>query len=335
MQIVNQPYTSSGQKNHPYFGMRISKLGHQIDEVLSQKGKNSENVNKLRFMLEDYFLSAINDGEPVGQGFFGRVFTIDDKYVFKCKNGQFPDAENGAFSIKTNDAETQGFLTGLKTYFGGILMQFGDVKILRNVSSDGKHIPVGVPCKMLGKYSKNELEYYYNNIYLPTFANLPQRSFDRVAKDFAYLNKRSDAYYGYQFDTNNSNNIVIVGTTTLRIVDDINNVCEPNPNRLCGLLDMFLKKANTGMLAPKSAENRALRFELFKKLILAGEKYELPLTTGREYDNNVWNMVCDFGQSGEEVLYNLNKIRTVTKSIRERLEHVNTFLDKMKVSVDK
>lgn len=91
------------------------------------------------------------DGEPVGQGFFGRVFTIDDKYVFKCKNGQFPDAENGAFSIKTNDAETQGLLTGLKTYFGGILMQFGDVKILRNVSSDGKHIPVGVPCKMLGK----------------------------------------------------------------------------------------------------------------------------------------------------------------------------------------
>lgn len=59
MQIVNQSYTSSGQKNHPYFGMRISKLGHQIDEVLSQKGKNSENVNKLRFMLEDYFLSAI------------------------------------------------------------------------------------------------------------------------------------------------------------------------------------------------------------------------------------------------------------------------------------
>lgn len=322
MQMINPTTKNNSQLS---FRMRVSKLGHQIDKVLEQRGLYNNEIERLRVMLGEYFLSPNLSRSLVGEGFHGRVYSIDDKYVFKCKNRQSPDAADGAFLMTGGGGSP---LTGLKTYFGGILMQLGNVKILRNVSSDGKHMPAGIPRVMLGEVPKNELIDYYNNKYLPTFANLPQRSFDRLAGDFACLNKKGHGYYGLEFDTNNPNNIVLVGTSTMRIVDDINETMKLDPNRVAGLLDMFLKKANTTMLAPITEENRPLRFELFKKIILAGEKYELPLTSGTDYDKNVWNMVCDFGKTGEQIRLKLFSLRA-EKNKSKRLQNVNDYLNSM------
>jgi len=310
-------------KNQPSFGMKVSKVGRQIDRVLEQKGLCPQDVKCLRARLGDYFSSSDMDKRLIGSGFHGNVFAIDDKYVFKLKFGESPNIEHGKFVMPGKGGIS---LSGLKTYFGGVLMSLGNVQIMRNVSTDNRHMPAGIPRRMLVKFNNEDLKAYYNNIYLPTFANLPQRSFDRLAKDFAYLNKQSRFYYGLQFDTNNPNNIVLVGTSTLRIVDDINEVMEEAPNRVCGLLDMFLKKANTMMLAPKSDENRGLRLELFKKIILAGEKYELPLTSARDYDRNVWKMVCDFGNGGWQIPLDLHWIRMHEKNKTARLAKVCDYL---------
>lgn len=182
--------TNFSTANTPFtFGMRVSKLGRQIDKVLEQNGSNNNDVNRLRLMFEDYFVRDLNESNTLGKGFYGCVYSIDDKYVFKCKNGETPDAEIGAFKLAPKAFREN--LSGLKTYFGGILMQLGNVAILRNVSSDGKHIPAGIPRAMLSKFPNDELVVYYNSIYLPIFANLPQRSFDGLAKDFDYLNKKA------------------------------------------------------------------------------------------------------------------------------------------------
>lgn len=320
MQITNFGFNNFNQQ--PMFGTRVSALGKQIDKVVFNKGKDCHNVTKLYGMLFDYIRNPNIKSKMLGEGFHEKVFSIDDKYVLKYKQNQRPVL--GTFSF--NPREVGIDLGDLKSYFGKILMRFGDVKILRNVSSNGEHIPAGIPRMMFGKFPKEKLIDYYNKEYLPTFARLPQRSFDRIAKDFACLNSKSKYYYGLEFDTHNPNNIVLVGKSTLRIVDDINEVIDEEPNTVSGLLDIFLKRANTCMLAPKTEENRSLRLELFKKVILAGEKYELPLSSGNIYDNTVWDMVCDFGKSGDEIRWRLNELRENFPNIKERLNMVQKEL---------
>ena len=310
-------------RTQPNFGMRVSKLGRQIDEVLATKGSDTGSVDKLRGMLKDYFSTSKT---MLGMGFQEKVFAVDDKYVIKSQSAQFCDS--GKISFDTGDK----VLTGLKSYFGGVLMRIGNLKILRNVSSDGKHIPAGIPVRMIGQYPADDLEYYYNNIYLPLFANLPQRSFDRIAKDFACLNSKGGTMYGLQFDINNSNNIVLAGTSTLRIIDDINEVQMSEPNRVTALLDMFLKKANASMLAPEQTpQTKPLRLQIFKKLILAGEKYELPLTFDTVYDKKVWEMVCKFGTTGDETLADISSMRKNIKDKKRRLQCVASYLEKLGV----
>lgn len=326
MQIFTQSNINNTQ---PAFGMRVSKVGRQIDKVLSQEGTVQAEVRQLRLMLDEYFRTRGVENTVIGEGHNGRVFGIDDKYVCKCWDKQVPEVNRGQFSLL--DEYGAKPVEGLKTYFGGILMRLGNVKILRNVSSDGKHMQAGIPYSMMDMFSSEELQHYYNNIYLPTFAKLPQRSFDSIAGDFAALNRKGNGYNNFQFDTNNPNNIVLVGTSTLRIVDELYPVIDANPNRVCGLLDMFLNKANVSIMAPITDENRALRFEMFKKIMLASEKHGLPLSTNRYHDDDVWNRVCNFGQpeTGEEIVQILTQIRNTSSSPKESFERVGAFLDNM------
>lgn len=98
---------------------------------------------------------------------------------------------------------------------------------------------------------------------------------------------------------------------------------------------MLLKKANTSMLAPMTKENRPLRFELFKKIILAGEKYDLPyISPFRVYDENVWNIVCDFGDSGVKTLEILTSLRQKQANPRKRLDMVLDYLNGLQKNLD-
>lgn len=60
-----------------------------------------------------------------------------------------------------------------------------------NVSNGGKHVPAGIPFIYSRKHTSWENEEYYIKKYLPLFAELPQQSFDRIAKDLALLNKKN------------------------------------------------------------------------------------------------------------------------------------------------
>lgn len=310
------------QNNNKYsFGMRVSKIGRQIDKVIATNGVEKSSITELRTMLNDYFNNPQMQDKLINEGFHEKVFFIDDKYVLKYHQNTTPFVGNFIFNPNFGN-----LLSDLKSYFGKVIMRFGDIKILRNVSSDAKHIPAGIPRRMLGNYPKDELIAYYNNIYLPIFANLPQRSFDRIAKDFSCLNKKGSGIYRMKFDTKNPNNIVLVGSSTLRIVDDIDDVIGINPNCTADLLDVFLRKANTSMLAPKTIENKPLRKELFKKIILAGEKYELPLSSNPDYDKKVLDFVCDFGKNGDDIVSYIDSLRNNIKNKKIRLETVENYL---------
>ncbi len=316
-------YNPQNKKAHCSFGMRISKIGRQIDKVIATKASEPDSIMELRRMLEDYFKSPQSQEKLINEGFHEKVFLIDDKYVLKYRHNSKPNVGNFTF-----DPGFSYLLNGLKSYFGKVLMRFGDIKILRNVSSNSQHVPAGIPRRMIGNYPKDELIAYYNNIYLPIFANLPQRSFDRIAQDFSCLNKKGFGVYRMKFDTRNPNNIVLAGSSTLRIVDEIDDVIGINPNCTAGLLDVFLRKANTIMLAPKTSENKPLRSELFRKVILAGERYELPLISNPDYDNKVWAFVCDFGKDSEDIISFITSLRENVKNKKLRLEAVNDYLSK-------
>ena len=79
-------------------------------------------------------------------------------------------------------------------------------------------------------------------------------------------------------------------------------------------------------LAPKDITNQANRKALIKKVILAGEKYELPLLKG-ETDLRTWRNITEEFCEYREITDVLKKLRREIPDTKIRLEKVDEFLD--------
>ena len=329
------------------FGQYVSKLGRSIDNVLSAKDPSPDSLTNLyeelfKFVQKPGFRSKLK-----GKGFYSYVYGIDDKYVLKIGKCKCIEPE-------PNIELREPIFPELKTYYGDALIISGDLKILRNVSSNKKTLSAGVPPEIMEKtliprkntssgntqYNMcfadyehgNEVLKHYNEVYLPTFANLPQASFNKLANDLALLNRKGFNYHGFSIDTNNPNNIVLVGKSSLRIVDDIDIVEKRKPNSIAGLLNMLLVKANfnTELPLPTNISTLSLRFQLLKKIILAGEKYDLPLTCYNVQDKNIWYHACyGLKDSGLNVIENIQKMRDNIPDKKQRVIEVEKYLNKL------
>lgn len=351
MRITNiQPYTNtqktSKQNNVPHFGQYVSRLGRSIDDVLRVNEPSSKSLSALYDELLNFVRSPKFLSKQKGEGHFSHVYNIDDKYVLKVPKHCCAEPDK-------NIELREPLFPQLKTYYGDTLLISGDLKILKNVSSDNKHTVVGVPAKIIKenpmpnpraegciRYGMvfadyqygNEILKYYNEVYLPTFSALPQSSFDKIAKDLALLNKKGFDNYGFSIDTNNPNNIVLVGKSSLRIVDDINVVNKRKPNSIAGLLNMFLVRASHNIVLPlpTNDSSKILRFQLLKKIILAGEKYDLPLTCYNVQDKNIWYHACyGLKDSGLNVIEKIQKMRDNIPDKKQRVIEVEKYLNKL------
>ncbi len=302
-----------------FCGYTRTKFGRAIDEFI-KSGHNSEEVcsrlnTKLALFLKHLGLSA-----KLGEGFRGIVYKIDDKYVLKVNK-----------YIKNVDTYPrlpgEDIFKELKSYYGKSVLDFNMwVKVMKNVTSRGKHIQAGIPDMKEAYSTLQDKALIWNTQYLPKFAELPQKSYDAVAKDFAALNRVKHNGQFYSFDTKNPNNFVLTGKS-LRIVDDIDTTNIPEPNTIAGMLRGFLEKMDLDSKAPVGIENAGYRHSLMKKIILAGEKYELPYMHG-DNDLQTWITVCDNDCYYRDIIDKLQVMRRKFPDKKQRLEMVKEFLDK-------
>lgn len=224
-----------------------SKFSKQLEIAI----KNNTADKDLVDGFAKVFHQKRNSKYKIGAGRNGEVFRIDDYYVFKTHFNEVPQVGDVRF-------QSTNIFQALKTYYGRVVAKFGNIEIIKNVSSDAK--------KMLQMASsKHNGEGAYQHC-LEEFSTLPQVAINRLAKDFKKLNEIHTSGINYKFDSNNPNNFIKVGNT-IRIVDDIDLVPCKNPNDFLSFLTPFIQHGGQANL----------KKELLKKFILASEKYELPM----------------------------------------------------------
>ena len=305
----------------PSFCGYQTAFSKQLDKVILKHKCNNSDAVKLTELLNDFIKKHLNIKKKLGSGFHGSVYKIDDKYVLKMPN-------TGANLFFFENLQKQKF-GSLKTYYGEPVANFRHGKILKNVYSQGRHLQAGIPENMIGQCLPEDCMQYYEQIYLPCFASVPQRAFDAIAKDFDRLNKMGRGFTNYTFDFKNPNNFVLAGST-LRITDEITTVTTRNPNSMAEMLSVFLSKTNINTFAQYSKVAEKPRKELFKKIIRAGMKCNLELGTCPA-DKILWDTaikdLCRLKVNTDNVIFVLQTFQKEIPNTRLRLNTTKAYLD--------
>ncbi len=297
----------------PVFCGYKSDFGRKLDKYLS---KDIHNKTEER-LLTDIFSKIVPDKmipkNEIGRGCHGTVYEIDDDYVFKISNHSTPKI--GKISIMTDNV-----VNILKTYYGSVIARIGNMEIMKNAFKTKDILSAGLPMRWMSRGEKLE---YYNNVYLKRFCEIPQSAYDKIAEDFKMLNS-----IGKEFDTKNPNNFTADGND-IKIVDEISNTDEVNPNTLAKLFKVFINSYDVSETAEFDYLAVPRRKALIKKLILASEKCELPYYCNFEdrMELNLAMELCDMPKGFSEIQYTLMDYRKKYPDINTRLQKISEFLD--------
>lgn len=312
MQIDNRAYSSY---NTPFFTSYKSAFTKKLDDMLACKNYTQEDIVEITDKANKIIENCIDEEHFLGKGSLGSVYKIDSKYVIKLP---FWTNKLGDFRILPNK------FPSLETYYGGEVADFGLVKILRSVSPDGKHDTVGVPYSYAKTHNYREFSRYYEEVSFPRIMNIPQESFDKLASDCAKLNKMN----GYTFDYINPNNFVLVGDE-IRVVDSIISTLCFNNNSIANLMRPFIWAEGVGVEAAFSQTLLEPRRDIFKKIVLAGMRHDLPVVSGgSEYVlEEVFELLCRANTKTQKFTKQLEKIKQDFPDVKERLECTRQYLE--------
>lgn len=267
---IHSNYINYRKNTCPAFAGRVSVFSKRMDKLIkSSNPSQAENLNLMN-LLKKIINKKTKEQSILGEGCRGIVFSLDSKYVLKLDKSSPLNLE--FMSIPFDKFRNLNF----KAYVGGVVAKFGNVRVLKNVSKTGKHLPAGVPAYFSEHNLQKDCVEYYEKKYLPKFASLPQKSFDDVAYDFRLLNENSRD--GHCFDTRNPNNFVLVGKK-IRIVDSICQSFEKEMT-ITDLVAPFLFFQDVANECTYSVRGLNNRRKLFKKIVLAGLKNDLPIDNG-------------------------------------------------------
>ena len=309
--------------NKPNFeGYYRSHLGKTIDKFIKTEAPTFEQAENLLTKIVNFWETSPKT-KILGGGFHGKVIKIDDKYVLKV------DKVFSSCDLELpHPPKIEDDFSAIKNYYGNPVITFGRFfRILKNVSSNGEHLCAGIPSSQ-----ERHLPFYADKCaywcekYLPKFASLPQKSFDALAKSFAKLNKKNHQGIHYAFDTQNPNNIVLVGKNTLRIVDDVARTGTIDKNTTGGLLNLLVSNMSLDYTTPKDFLNIGLRCELIRKIILAGEKHNLPQIRSKS-DIMAWQHTCEEFGNYNDIIREINKISATNSDKKVRMEKLQAFLN--------
>lgn len=299
-----------------------SNFSKKLDALLEGNLKSHKNVeSEFKKILK----CKIKPSNLIGEGFHELVYKIDDKYVLKFSKRNFDTLTNTLTKVVKRKFKN------LKSYFGEPVVVFGDIKILPNVSNGGKHVPAGIPFIYSRKHTSWENEEYYIKKYLPLFAELPQQSFDRIAKDLALLNKKKSKSGYYVFDYKNPNNFVLTGKT-IKIVDVTTNTSIRNSNCAADLLNVFLENMEIDTISRYNPEAVVNRRKLFKKVVLAAAKNDLPMAASSSDEiliEKVFKDLCNGDGECKSVLKEIKSIVKNNPNIKKRAELLNIYIDNL------
>ena len=325
----NQQYQYSPlkQKQNKSFKGYTSIFSKELDIVLKQGKASYEQEMHLIDLLHELMKKKVSAAKLLGEGYYGKVYNIDSKYVLKVKT------KSQTFADMLSDI-SKGRYKNLKTYYGEHIADFYDVAILKNMSPNRIQIPVGVPKKLEKSFNSREKQNYYEKVYLPLFASVPQRSYNAIARDCVELNKMTDGEYFLNFDYCNPNNFVLTGKS-IRIADDIYHTALHNPNTAADLLEVFLEKLNSNeFISPPQGDAVGFAREIFKKLIIAANTSKLPL--GDEISTSLgdWHYVtekiCAIKRPVQNFIADLKNIQQEfckpKKCAEETKKYINTII---------
>lgn len=321
--LITNNYNAPQYRPQQFTGYK-SVFSRKLESVVARGKADEPEKTFLTDWMKKFVDIKLRAKRRIGEGFHGEVYKIDDKYVLKIHKHYRPQADI------MDDIPKLKF-SSLKTYYGEPVASFLDIKILKNVSSNGKHIQAGIPEKYSRTMTDEQCNKYLENVYLPIFSEVPQKSFDAIAKDCDTLNKMGREYVTYAFDYLNPNNFVLVGKT-LRITDVICKESTQNPNTVSDLLYVFIQKSGLDTYAEYSKKAEPLRRELLKKIVLAGMRHNLPLGDN-PYGRKVWQVVSsDLCKSKEyhlTIIDNLKKLQEEIPDTKLRLKKTEEYLDEI------
>lgn len=268
-------------KNDAISAEKISDLQNSMKKVISQK------------MAPKYYM---------GEGRSNKVYRIDDYYVFRLNKNSSPFVQA---PVKNQEAKRN-----LKTYWGGIIAKFGNVSIVKNAVGNKKDtIPAGIPFELLtASPYKRKIAMIKS---LKNFAKLPQGAYDKVAKDFVELSKKTDGYRRH-FDCNNPNNFVKVGKQ-IKIVDDIS---ESFHTPDCyDMVKVFMKDYNL----PTSKNTKKMKRAILQKCIIASSKAGLELNPNKMRVELAQLYPSEFLSDFNENLQIINKLPKSEKELQFKI----------------
>ena len=306
MQIIN---------NSPSFCGYKSEFSRKLEQYISSGIKNELKEQELTDSFSKVLVENMTESNEKGKGVHGVVYGIDDDYVFKVGRFSFPAL--GKLKLAADKINEN-----LKTYYGGVLARIGDVEIMRNAFKTKDALPAGLPRKVMSDAEKKS---YYVDVYLKRFSGLPQEAYDKIAADFKTLN-----YAGKEFDTINPNNFTADGDE-IKIVDEIIDTGSYGNNNLAKLCRVFINSYDDETAAVYDVAAAGGRKNIFKKLILASEKSELPFAKGYD-DRNELNsamQLCGYNEPFGEIERTLRDYRNRYFDMDERLQKVSQFLKEL------
>lgn len=325
----NTTYHNYNSRNTVFKGAP-EDLGKILYEVSAKPSFTA--LDKINIFKQ--FQLAISDilkkERLINEGFFNYVYKIDDNFVAKVRKKYM---EKPWLAGREYQQGCQLF-KNLKTYYGEEVFAIQGIKILKNI---GTHVPAGIP-----EYQKTQMSYdeaikYYNNYYLPKFAEAPQKSYDDIANDFKTLNEmqipKSD--YHYDFDSRNPNNIALTKDNKLVMVDDIDVRATSNTNNTSKLLKIFLLSLsrNHSIYYYDDVGYQAAK-NIFKKIVLAAERAELP-NEDKAKGLRYWDLVFKnlrIRKIPESFVYELEENRKKIPNIEQRIQKAEEVVDKLLAS---
>lgn len=317
---INYEYNSANSVN--FTGYR-TMLGKKIDQVLKLDKISADDNRFLVNEIKKLLSKRLEQSKNMGEGTQNRVYKIDDKYVLRIPI-------NKSIMLSNQVVLKHRKFASLKNYYGEALVELGNVQILKNATPGKNSMPAGIPKVLPDNYKKNDLTGYYNNLYLPTFANIPQKSYNALAKDMSILNSIRDVNgVNFSFDYYNPNNVVLSGKT-LKMTDDIAPTFIKNSNSASDMFNVFLKQLNDGIPAIPSTKLTPLRQIIARKILKASIVSNLPITS-EGCANNVFGYVikflCNSKDEPSKVFETVNNIKNSAKSLKQRQIELDKYLD--------
>lgn len=345
---INKSITiSTTSKRGPVLDTFPDIMDRAIDNYLDKGGKNL--ISKFSFskFLNKSLAQIMTPENFLNNGRESKVYKISDKYVARIKRGKY---ENNAIHSYNYTRILDKRFRGLSIYYGEPLLKVGNVEILKNATPTN-YIPCGIVWR--GDFAPKEDIHKYYTEFIPTCSELPQASYDEFAKCLKELNKIRHKNYNimdiirpqnstdsvstfgkevsYSLDTINPNN-VLVSDNSFKLVDSFNKSLVKNPNSVYTMIEPLLTRMTPSNLSEFHADSVIPRRNIFRKILIAAEKAELPLDAPAkdEITDYILNKICSDNKKGIQSPLNLfltlENMRSQSVPLKERIASINKEL---------